>query len=89
MAKGGRRLGAGRKPSVLTQAKREWAHLAEEEAKKSMMVLIDLRDHSNAESIRMAAAIEIKNTIWGRPKQAMEHGGKDGEPITIQVVKYA
>ena len=54
---------------------------ADGEAEISLGVLVKLRDHAKAEGIRFAAATEIKNTIWGKPRQALEHTGQGGGPI--------
>jgi hypothetical protein len=78
---GGAREGAGRKKSYATQLREIALAEHDSEARKSMAVLIYLRDHARGEGIRMAAAIEIKNTVWGKPRQALEHSGPKGGPI--------
>jgi hypothetical protein len=39
------------------------------------------RDKQAPQSARVAASVAILDRAWGKPKQAMEHSGPDGEPI--------
>ena len=44
------------------------------EAELSLGKLIDLRDNAESEAVQLAAAIELKNTAFGKPKQQIDHG---------------
>jgi len=44
------------------------------EGELSLAKLVELRDSSRNETIQLAAAIELKNTAFGKPKQQLDHG---------------
>lgn len=86
MGRGGARPGSGRKPSFATQLKKIALAELNGQAEISMAKLVYLRDHAETEGVQFAAAKEIKDTAWGKPSQAIT--GKDGGPLTVNVVNY-
>lgn len=79
--RGGRRPGAGRplgSPNKLTRPLRELAALHSEDC---IAVLVELRDHAEAEQVRLAAANALLDRGHGRPRQESE--GDDEGPVTI------
>jgi len=58
---------------------------ANEEAERSLAKLVWLRDNSRDERVVMDAAIEIKNTVWGRPAQQIRHTDSDGKDIPVRI----
>ena len=71
---GGARRNSGPKPGFALQLRRLALADANGEAEISLAKLCELRDHAEAEGVQLAAAIEIKNSVWGKPKQAIDHG---------------
>jgi hypothetical protein len=79
--RGGRRPGAGRplgSPNKLTRPLKELAALHTEDC---IAVLVQLRDHAEAEQVRLAAANALLDRGHGRPRQEIE--GNDEGPVTI------
>lgn len=83
---GGARKGAGRKPGLLTKMKRLALAEMQSEAEKSMSKLIWLRDHADTQGVQMACAIEIKNTVWGKPVQAIRPVNAAGEDAPMGII---
>ena len=96
--RGGPRPNSGRKPKALTVAKQALlAELAPETGELSIETkqsaadyafrLFDetMRDQNRAIPIRLDAAREVLNRVWGKPRQAVEVSGTDGGPIPIQI----
>jgi hypothetical protein len=60
------------------------------EAEKSLQFLVDVRNNGKASwGVRIEAAKLVIENVWGKPKQRMELTGKDGGPLTVNVVNYA
>ena len=81
--RGGRRAGAGRplgSPNKLTRPLKELAALHTEGC---IAVLVQLRDHAEAEQVRLAAANALLDRGHGRPRQEIE--GNDEGHVTIIV----
>ena len=81
--RGGRRPGAGRPlgvPNKLTRPLRELAALHSEDC---IAVLVELRDHAEAEQVRLAAANALLDRGHGRPRQEIDVN--DDEHVTIIV----
>jgi hypothetical protein len=79
--RGGRRPGAGRplgSPNKLTRPLKELAALHTEDC---IAVLVQLRDHAEAEQVRLAAANALLDRGHGRPRQEIEWN--DEGPVTI------
>ena len=70
--RGGRRPGAGRpvgSPNKLTRPLKELAALHTEDC---IAVLVQLRDHAEAEQVRLAAANALLDRGHGRPRQEVD-----------------
>jgi hypothetical protein len=79
--RGGARPGSGRKPGVVTKAKRELAEMAKDHAAMALQTLADIAQSGESEAARVSAANGILDRAYGKPAQAMIHTGKDGGPI--------
>ena len=69
---GGRRPGAGRplgSPNRITRPLKELAALYSEDC---IAVLVELRDHAEAEQVRLAAANSLLDRGHGRPRQEID-----------------
>lgn len=80
--RGGRRPGAGRPrgaPNKLSRPLRELAALHTEDC---ITVLVQLRDHAEAEQVRLAAANALLDRGHGRPRQEID---VNDERVTIIV----
>jgi len=81
--RGGRRTGAGRPlgvPNKLTRPLKELAALHSEE---SIAMLVHLRDHAEAEQVRLAAANSLLDRGHGKPRQEIDLS--DDKKITVIV----
>ena len=82
-SRGGRRPGAGRPlgvPNKLTRPIRELAALHSEDC---IAVLVELRDHAEAEQVRLAAANALLDRGHGKPRQEIDFS--DDGKITVIV----
>ncbi len=82
-SRGGRRPGAGRpvgSPNKLTRPLRELAALHSEDC---IDVLVELRDHAEAEQVRLAAANALLDRGHGRPRQEIDMNA--GQSLTVIV----
>lgn len=52
---------------------------------KALDVIVTIMESGDNERNRFAAAQYVIDRGWGKPKQALEHSGKDGEPLHIEV----
>lgn len=48
-------------------------------------VVVAIMESGDNERNRFAAAQYILDRGWGKPKQALEHSGKDGGPLNIEI----
>ena len=83
-SRGGRRPGAGRPlgvPNKLTRPLRELAALHSEGC---IAVLVELRDHAEAESVRLAAANALLDRGHGRPRQEIDVHDEGRVTIIVQ-----
>lgn len=83
MAKrGGKRAGAGRKPGSRARATREQkgtlGELARQYTDAAMATLAHVAAKGESETARVAASIAILDRGYGRPVQALQHGGAVG-----------
>ena len=84
MAKvGGARPGAGRKPGVVSQAKRDLADKAKEYADFALSVLVDVARNGEVEAARVSASNAILDRGYGRPFQSVQLTGKDEGPVQV------
>lgn len=80
--KGGKREGAGRKKKFATQLKERILEEQNGEAAKSLDFCVQLRDEPSAEKgLRLAAATEIMDRVWGKSKTRNEFSGPGGGPL--------
>lgn len=82
--RGGARPGAGRplgSPNKLTQPLKEAAAI---HGPDCLRVLVELRDHAEAEQVRLAAANALLDRGYGRPRQEVGLNGDDGK-ITVVI----
>jgi hypothetical protein len=80
---GGRRPGAGRplgSPNKLTRPLKELAALHSEDC---IAVLVELRDHAEAEQVRLAAANSLLDRGHGRPSQALAVTQNEGLRVYV------
>lgn len=82
---GGRRAGAGRKPGVVSKAKRDLASRAKDLADQALATLADIMINGESETARISAANAILDRGYGRPMQAHEVSGPDGGEIPISI----
>jgi hypothetical protein len=89
VARGGKRDGAGRKPGSTTTRTREIADRAAAEGVTPLEVMLEaMRTHYEAKRFDDAAAVAKDAAPYMHPRlAAIEHGGKDGQPIAVAVVE--
>lgn len=87
--RGGRRPGAGRPKGAKDKSTREAgatiAELARSHAETAIAVLVQVARASESDAARVSAANAVLDRGYGKPPQAVEHAGKDGEPIKLDV----
>lgn len=87
---GGKRPGAGRKPGKVGKAKRALAEMARDHADAALQTLAEIHADPDApHASRVSAATAILDRAFGRPHQAVEHTGKDGVALTLEIVRFA
>jgi hypothetical protein len=84
-APGGKREGAGRKRGVPNKVTLELGEAAREYTPQALKTLVNVCQKGQSESARVAAACALLDRGYGRPKQALEHAGKDGSAIQLGV----
>lgn len=80
---GGRRPGAGRpfgSPNKLTRPLKELAALHSEDC---IAVLVELRDHAEAEQVRLAAATALLDRGHGKPRQEVDLTQNEGLRVYV------
>lgn len=80
---GGRRPGAGRplgSPNKLTRPLKELAALHSEDC---IAVLVELRDHAEAEQVRLAAATALLDRGHGKPRQEVDVTQNEGLRVYV------
>jgi len=88
--RGGKRRGAGRKPLLPDIAPLHERVEAAAEARRYFNVALDVlvevaTNDQLPPAARVTAAEAIINRGYGRPPQGVEHSGKDGEKIQLEV----
>lgn len=81
--RGGAREGAGRPAGVPNRITRPVKELAASYGPASIARLVQLRDGAASEQVRFAAAKELLDRAYGRPRQEIEMN--DGKSLTIIV----
>lgn len=82
---GGKRPGAGRKPGAVSKAKRELAAIAKEHAEDALAVLVEIMRNGENEAARISAANAVLDRGYGKPMQAMTHGGDPDNPLPAAI----
>ena len=72
VARGGYRLGAGRKKGMVSEAKRELDQMAKEHAEAALRTLVDIATGDGAAAARVSAATAILDRAYGKPSQALD-----------------
>ena len=83
--RGGKRLGAGRKPGAVSEERRKLAELAGKHTTDALKTLLHIATKGQSESARVAAAVAILDRGHGKPAQAYEHGGSGGPAFIIHM----
>ena len=71
-SRGGRRPGAGRPIGALSKITRPLRELAALHSEGCIAVLVELRDHAEAEQVRLQAANALLDRGYGRPRQEID-----------------
>ncbi|MEI4473560.1 hypothetical protein [Frigidibacter sp. MR17.24] len=64
---GGRRSGAGRKPGVVSKAKRDIAEMAKDHVAAALNALVQIAREGESEAARVSAANAILDRAYGKP----------------------
>lgn len=84
---GGPRPGSGRKPKLTTVLKRMALKEANGEAEKSLAFCVEMRDDVTApKGLRLAAASEVMDRVWGKAVQAIRPVNAAGEDAPLGIV---
>lgn len=85
--RGGKRPGAGRRKGSVARATREQkgtlGELARQYTAVAMATLARVAEKGESESAQVAASIAILDRGFGRPPQAVELTGENGDPIEV------
>jgi hypothetical protein len=81
--RGGRRPGAGRPPGVPNRLTRPLRELAALHSEDCIAVLVELRDHAEAEQVRLAAANSLLDRGHGRPRQEVDVTQNEGLRVFV------
>ena len=71
-SRGGKRPGAGRPLGAISKLTRPLRELAALHSEDCIAVLVELRDHAEAEQVRLAAANALLDRGHGRPRQEVD-----------------
>ena len=75
-------------PGGRQKALREVEELARKYSVKAIEGLVEIAENANAAAAaRIAAWNAILDRAVGKPKQAVEVSGEDGEPIAVEVIR--
>lgn len=81
--RGGKRQGAGRPPGRKDGKTLEIEAAAKEHADDALKALVTVAKNGESESARVTAATALLDRGYGKPRQSVEHTGKDGGPIQV------
>jgi len=91
MTHGGKREGAGRPMGSRSAATKEQqatiAELAKEHTPQALSALVSVMNEGQSESARVSAANAVLDRAYGRPVQAIEHGGEINGTTTLDIGK--
>lgn len=78
----------GGRPKTTLADGRTLAEVAREHTEDAVRTLVEVMGDDKAPAAaRVTAASSILDRGWGRPVQALEHSGPDGEAIELDVTK--
>lgn len=83
--RGGRQRGTPNKATAEAKVALEVLALAREHTPAALAALVHVATNGESEAARVAAAVAILDRGYGRPRQALEHGGADGGVMQIIV----
>lgn len=75
--------GSGRKKGTPNKATAEIKGLAQQHGADAIQTLATLMQKADSDTARIAAAKELLDRGYGKARQAVEHTGNDGGPITL------
>lgn len=85
--RGGKRSGAGRpagaKARATVEQKATLEELARSHTETALNALVSIATKSDSDAARVSAANALLDRGYGKPKQAIEHGNKDGEAFKV------
>jgi hypothetical protein len=81
---GGRREGAGRPSGALNKLTQPVKALAASYGPASIARLVQLRDGAASEQVRFAAAKELLDRAYGRPRQEIDLHGDNSITVIVQ-----
>ena len=87
--KGGPRPGSGRKPLAATVLKEKLGDYAQDALAAFKFCSELMNDTSAEKNVRLAAAREVMDRLWGKSMQQVQHAGEGGGPLKIEIVNYA
>lgn len=89
MARGGKREGAGRPAGAVTKRTREAAEKASADGLTPLSYMLSiLRDEDADPKERMWAAEKAAPYVHAK-LASVEHSGKDGGPMVLEIVRFA
>ncbi len=90
MPRGGKRAGAGRKPKAINQLKKQAIESAGGDASRALGIVVSIMDTAPLlDRLKLDAAREVMDRVWGKSVQALEHSGPDGGEIRVKIMKNA
>lgn len=83
-ARGGKRAGAGRKPSKFTELRRRIESERVDDADYAFSLYAEvMRDATEPLELRLSCADWIANRVLGKPKEKVEHSGDKDAPLVF------
>lgn len=83
--RGGRRPGAGRPKGRKDNKTLEIEAKAKKYAGDALKALAEIARHGESETARVSACVALLDRGYGKPRQAVEHSGEGGGPVSIAV----
>lgn len=69
-----------------TEEERQLEALCKEKTKDALNTILLIMQNGDNERNRLAAAQYVIDRGWGKARQEVEHSGKDGQPIKMNMV---
>jgi hypothetical protein len=82
--RGGRRPGAGRPRGVANKLTADIKALAADYGEGSLQTLAWIKDHGKSEQARVAAAKELLDRAYGRPRQELDVTRNEGLTVILE-----